>query len=67
MNITINGQDAVYEKDTPSVRALLKHEGFSEKKIAVAINGQFVPKSSYDEHIINENDDIEIVAPMQGG
>jgi len=67
ITITLNGQATQYESINPSVTALLEQQGFAGKKIAVAINGQFIPKSSYDDHIINNNDDIEIVAPMQGG
>ena len=67
MKVSINGKDTAYKEEAPSVTALLKQQGFAEKKIAVAINGQFIPKSSYDEHKIKDKDDIEIVAPMQGG
>ncbi len=67
ITMTLNGKAIEYKGNAPSVTTLLKKEGFADKKIAVAINGQFIPKSSYNEHIINENDDIEIVAPMQGG
>ncbi len=67
MNITLNGQAATYENTQPSVADFLEREGFADKKIAVAINGQFIPKSEYDEHTINNDDEIEIVAPMQGG
>ncbi len=67
MNITLNGQADTCEDVQPSITTLLKRKGFEDKKIAIAINGQFIPKSSYCTHIINENDDVEIVAPMQGG
>ena len=66
MNITLNGKQQMLE--TPkSIEGLLKEEGYNGKLIAVAINGAFLPKSSYGKTNINENDKIEIVAPMQGG
>lgn len=37
------------------------------EKIAVAINGEFVPRSSYAERQLQANDCIDIVAPVQGG
>jgi sulfur carrier protein len=67
MIITLNGQAQEYNNNTLSVTALLDKEGYADKQIAIAINGQFIPRSSYDAHIINNNDEIEIVAPMQGG
>ncbi len=67
ITVTLNGAIIKYESKPLNLTSLLDQRGFTDKKIAVAINGQFVPRSSYDKHIISENDEIEIVAPMQGG
>ena len=34
---------------------------------AVAVNLNFVPKTHYDQFSLNENDQIEIIAPVTGG
>jgi sulfur carrier protein len=34
---------------------------------AVAVNLKFVPKSQYALHVLNENDQIEVIAPVTGG
>ena len=34
---------------------------------AVAVNMNFVPKIKHTEHILQENDRIEIIAPVTGG
>ena len=34
---------------------------------AVAVNLQFVPKSKHDQYPLNENDQVEIIAPVTGG
>jgi sulfur carrier protein len=34
---------------------------------AVAVNLQFVPKTSHAEYILQENDQVEIIAPVTGG
>jgi sulfur carrier protein len=34
---------------------------------AVAVNLSFVPKTKHAEHILQENDRIEIIAPVTGG
>jgi thiamine biosynthesis protein ThiS len=35
--------------------------------IAVAHNGNVIPKGNYTQIFIEDGDSIEIVAPMQGG
>jgi sulfur carrier protein len=34
---------------------------------AVAVNLQFIPKSQHGQHPLNENDQVEIIAPVTGG
>ena len=34
---------------------------------AVAVNLTFVPKAQYTNHVLQENDQIEIIAPVTGG
>ncbi len=34
---------------------------------AAAVNLQFVPRTAYAEHRLNEGDRIEIIAPITGG
>ena len=66
MKITLNGEKVAL--DSPlNVNALLSTQGYEGKLVAVAVNGHFVARSTYGDHIINDNDDVEIVAPMQGG
>ena len=66
MQITINGESV--KIDNPlNINELLLSQGYGSKLVAVALNGNFIAKSAYNETIINDNDDVEIVAPMQGG
>lgn len=34
---------------------------------AVAVNMQFVPKTKHAQFALNENDQIEVIAPVTGG
>jgi len=34
---------------------------------AVAVNMNFVPKTDHANHLLNENDEIEIITPVTGG
>ncbi|MCK5385263.1 MAG: sulfur carrier protein ThiS [Alphaproteobacteria bacterium] len=67
ITITLNGDVIKCDGSGMSVTALLEREGLAKKKVAVAINGQFIPRSAYDEHTVKDEDEIDIVAPMQGG
>jgi sulfur carrier protein len=39
----------------------------AKQPFAVAVNLNFVPKSQYSVHALNENDQIEVIAPVTGG
>jgi len=45
----------------------LQQWGYGESKIAVAINGEFVPRSTYAERELLNGDQIDIVKPVGGG
>lgn len=66
MNIILNG-DAHTLKTVQNIDAFLQDQGYNGKLVAVAMNGEFLPKSTYASTMINDGDKIEIVAPMQGG
>jgi sulfur carrier protein len=65
MNIIINGMKT--DTTARNVAELLREQGYEGKIIAVARNSVFVPKMEHTNTILNDGDDIEIVAPMQGG
>ncbi len=66
MNVILNGTSLNLEGKV-NIESFLEESGYENKIVAVAINGDFVPKSAYGTHMIGDNDAIEIVAPMQGG
>lgn len=67
MDITLNGQShSANDDDTvTSLVASLGHD--DDAPIAVAINGEMIPRSRWNAVFIAEGDDVEIVSPMQGG
>ena len=50
-----------------SVTALLTQLAHPLESVAVAVNGAFVPKSQWQDLTLNPGDQVEVVAPMQGG
>lgn len=49
-----------------TLQQLLAQEGYIDG-IAVAVNQEFIPRSSYADYQLTGNEKIDIVAPMQGG
>ena len=66
MKIIINGQPKDFDAP-PNLYGILENEGMSGMMVALAHNGAFIPKSDYGKITLKDDDEIEIVAPMQGG
>lgn len=66
MRIVINGQVKTLSAAL-DLASVLKAEGYEGKLVAVAKNGRFVPRADYANTNLEDGDEIEIVAPMQGG
>jgi sulfur carrier protein len=66
MKLLINGE-AQQVPDAVSVEALLKTLGYNTQSIAVAVDGTFVPRHLYSTQTLREAQELDIVAPMQGG
>ncbi len=65
MRIQLNGDPV--DTTATTLGAFLDAQGFGDKTVATAINGNFVPAPARAEHPISDGDLIEVLAPMQGG
>lgn len=65
MQILVNGER--HTTDANSLEALCKTLGFADAKIATALNGSFVAAAARATTRLSEADEVEIVAPRQGG
>ncbi len=68
MELTINGEARNIE--AANISQLLTaelEEGHTRRGIAVALNGQVVPRSQWDEARISKGDRVEIVRALPGG
>lgn len=65
MNILLNGE--AFATDVKTLDELCARLGFTEAKIATAVNGSFVAAQSRGATKLADADEIEIVAPRQGG
>lgn len=66
INISLNNEPKTIADNSLLSEALVQW-GFEGVKIAVAINGEFVPRSTYNERRLVANDLIDIVKPVGGG
>jgi sulfur carrier protein len=63
--MTVNGQP---HPDTPAnVAALVQALALGQRRVAVAVNGAVVPRSTWDAHPLNDDDCVEIVHAVGGG
>ena len=67
MTISLNNQTVEIEAQQVLASLISEQVGEKQNGIAVAINGQVVPKTSWTEVTINENDEILIIKATQGG
>ena len=66
INISLNNEQKKIERNTLLSDALIQW-GFGDIKIAVAINSEFGPRSTYNECQLKDGDKIDIVKPVGGG
>ena len=66
MQLKINGE-LKEVNDACSVYQLTQQLDLADKRIAVEINGEIVPRSLFHEKILTANDCIEIVQAIGGG
>lgn len=66
MQIFLNGQ--AHECPAAStVAGLLVATGYGERRVAVEVNREIVPRSRHAQHELREGDRVEIVQAIGGG
>ena len=65
MKLLLNGETITTEAAT--LDAVLTENGYADATVATAVNGDFVPATLRASHTLTEGDQIEVLAPMQGG
>ena len=65
MQIQLNGQP--HSSAAATVAELLQAEGLAERRVAVEVNGEIVPRSAHAVHALHEGDRVEIVHALGGG
>lgn len=66
ITISLNGEKVSIEAGT-SIAQALEQWDYLSTKFATAINGEFVPRSQYNERQLEDGDQLDIVRPVGGG
>ena len=67
MLVSVNNQSVTLPLAC-SLAGLVDHFGFQNPKgMAIAVNQQIIPKSTWDQYTLNENDQVTIIHATQGG
>ena len=64
--IQINGETFTFE-DPPTIQELIRKIQVHSPAIAVAVNSEIVPRSSFDTIKLRDLDRVEIIRPVGGG
>jgi len=66
MQITLNGSPRDCAPAT-TVTQLLQEAGYGNRRVAVEVNHEIVPRSQHGSHALSDGDHIEIVHAIGGG
>jgi sulfur carrier protein len=66
MDIRLNGAQQRLPADC-SVLQLLAEIGLADRRVAVEVNGEIVPRSAHATRVLHDGDRVEIVHALGGG
>ena len=64
--IILNGENKQIDNNT-NITQLLQSLDLVNKRVAVEVNQQLIPRSNFASHTLNELDKVEIVQAIGGG
>ena len=66
VTVNVDGETQTLRVDT-SVAELLARLGHEPESVAVAVNGEFVPRASRCNHVLRDGDQVTCFKPIVGG
>jgi sulfur carrier protein len=66
VQVTVNGVPTDVP-DTTTVATLVAERSAGHSRVAVAVNGGVVPRSSWETSTLGPGDAVEVLAPTAGG
>lgn len=66
--ITVNGEPRDLPEGTPVATIVAELVGGSDGRgVAVALNGEVVPRTAWGQTLVSESDRVEVLTATQGG
>ena len=66
MNIFINGEQTLVPEQL-SMRSLIDKLDLAGQRLAVEVNEELVPRSTFEGHFLTDKDRVEIIQAIGGG
>lgn len=66
MNVTVNGEERALEEAT-TIAQVVESSGGGGRGVAVAVNGEVVPRSHWADRVLGSGDRVEILRAVGGG
>ena len=66
MDIRLNGEPRTLPVPQ-TLQQLLEAEGLAERRVAIEVNGEIIPRSRHAEHLLRDGESVEIVHALGGG
>jgi sulfur carrier protein len=66
VKLLVNGEERSLTVAT-SVEGLVAELGLEARGLAIAVNGEVVPRSTWSQHRLAEGDQVEVLTVAQGG
>jgi len=66
MDIRLNGESIALPAPC-TLAELLAAQGLAERRVAVEVNGEIIPRGRHVDHLLAEGDVVEIVHALGGG
>lgn len=63
--VVVNGRGV--KTSAPTLEALVAEQELAGRRVATALNGEFIPEARRASTALKAGDKIEIVSPRQGG
>ncbi len=67
MNIELNNNPETLPGESLSIREILTLKNYSFPNLVVKINGKLVRKPQYEEAVVHDGDNVEIIHLISGG
>lgn len=67
MEIRLNNEPVTLEEESISLSRLLEIRKYTFRLRIVKVNGRLIDRARYDDEIIRDGDDVQVVYLMSGG